>query len=447
MTHKNRKRKKGRDTMKKLMATMALTLMFLMAFSVRPVHAAELTPELYASATNTDPAPTVYTATIVFYKNGGSGSMANLSVSSDASGAQTLTKNAFKRKGFTFTGWNTKANGKGTSYNDKANAKQFATKMNNGKKISLYAQWKLKTPKIKSVKKSTPVTIKVKFGKMDGVSGYEFQYSTNKNFKKGNKKLTAKKKDTSAELTETTPGKTHYVRMRSYYTKGGKTTRSDWSSRKSIKLPKASTISNTKASTAIEADVTLTGSGTGYHAKLVLCTPNSAVSFGIQYDAFAAAPYTGRSMALIENVAHNGPGGQSYVRPGNIELARGKKHHLMLTIDKNGNGGVYVNYKKIGNFSNPSLANQAVEIRVEGSARLNGDKVTATFENIRLIKGGKYDPNRPLATIDFTTCKSIKTKISKNGSKIVFNGNISGLPAGGDWDNMYQSVSGIRQFY
>ena len=51
-----------------------------------------------------------------------------------------LTANAFKKKGYTFTGWNTKADGSGKSYSNKANGSKLTTK--SGKTVTLYAQWK-----------------------------------------------------------------------------------------------------------------------------------------------------------------------------------------------------------------------------------------------------------------------------------------------------------------
>lgn len=52
----------------------------------------------------------------------------------------TLTANAFKKKGYTFKGWNTKKDGSGVSYKDKATVKNLANKT--GEKVTLYAQWK-----------------------------------------------------------------------------------------------------------------------------------------------------------------------------------------------------------------------------------------------------------------------------------------------------------------
>lgn len=52
----------------------------------------------------------------------------------------TLTKNSFKKKGYKFVGWNTKANGKGIWYKNKAKVKNLTK--TDGKTIKLYAQWK-----------------------------------------------------------------------------------------------------------------------------------------------------------------------------------------------------------------------------------------------------------------------------------------------------------------
>ena len=307
------------------------------------------------------------------------------------------------------------------------------------------------------MKKATPGTIQVNFKQVAGADGYEVQYSVNKKF---NKKKTLKtkkldKKAKSVELIDTTPGKMHYVRMRAYCNEGGKQIYSDWTdltSKTKLKLKKVSTISNTKSMMSIEADVVLTGSGTGYHAKLVMGTSQSAVSYGIQYDSCAVAPYTGKAVTLIENVISNAPGGQSYTRPSGKSLKLGKKYHLMMTLDTKGNGAVYLNYKKIGGFQNSNLAKKKIHasdpitLRVEGSARLNGDTVKATFSKIRCKENSKFDENRQWGVLQHITNRTMKIKLMKNGS-IVLHGKISGLPGGGDWDNMYGDVSAVCRLY
>ena len=72
-------------------------------------------------------------STITFNGNGSDNSMSNQTIS--AIKKEPLKANIFKRTGYTFTGWNTKADGSGTSYADKANIKVYSN-------ITLYAQWK-----------------------------------------------------------------------------------------------------------------------------------------------------------------------------------------------------------------------------------------------------------------------------------------------------------------
>lgn len=50
-----------------------------------------------------------------------------------------LSENEFRRDGYTFTGWNTKANGSGLSFKDEADVKNLSTK--NGAIVTFYAQW------------------------------------------------------------------------------------------------------------------------------------------------------------------------------------------------------------------------------------------------------------------------------------------------------------------
>ena len=82
------------------------------------------------------------TYTVRFYPNGGQGSMANKTMTYGVPTA--LTANAFTRQGYTFTGWNTAADGSGDAYADKAAVTDLAT---GGTKL-LYAQWEANTYRI-----------------------------------------------------------------------------------------------------------------------------------------------------------------------------------------------------------------------------------------------------------------------------------------------------------
>jgi uncharacterized repeat protein (TIGR02543 family) len=70
------------------------------------------------------------TKTVTFDANGGDGTMAN----QVASAATNLTASSFTRSGYSFTGWNTLANGAGTAFTDAASF-PFAGDQ------TLYAQW------------------------------------------------------------------------------------------------------------------------------------------------------------------------------------------------------------------------------------------------------------------------------------------------------------------
>ncbi len=85
---------------------------------------------------------TANTYKVHFVANGGKGTMADQSFTYGT--AQALSKNAFTRSGYTFTGWNTKKNGKGTSYKDKQSVKNLTAKANAS--VTLYAQWKKNAP-------------------------------------------------------------------------------------------------------------------------------------------------------------------------------------------------------------------------------------------------------------------------------------------------------------
>jgi uncharacterized repeat protein (TIGR02543 family) len=70
------------------------------------------------------------TKTVTFNVNGGEGTMANQTASAETA----LTANSFTRAGYSFTGWNTSADGTGTAF---ADAASFAFTSDQ----TLYAQW------------------------------------------------------------------------------------------------------------------------------------------------------------------------------------------------------------------------------------------------------------------------------------------------------------------
>ena len=84
--------------------------------------------------------------TVTYNANGGTGTMANQELTYDKSA--TLNANTFKRTGYRFNGWNTKADGTGTSYADKASVKNLTA--SNGGTVTLYAKWYSAAPELEA---------------------------------------------------------------------------------------------------------------------------------------------------------------------------------------------------------------------------------------------------------------------------------------------------------
>ncbi|MBR2592561.1 MAG: InlB B-repeat-containing protein, partial [Oscillospiraceae bacterium] len=98
-----------------------------------------------------------YKYNIAFNGNGAtSGKMSQLSKVAYTKN-QTLTANAFKRTGYTFTGWNTAKDGSGTSYSNKEVVRGLTE--TNGGTVTLYAQWEI-----------IPYTITYNLGSDDAVN-------------------------------------------------------------------------------------------------------------------------------------------------------------------------------------------------------------------------------------------------------------------------------------
>ena len=134
--------------------------------------------------------------TLVFEKNhdGVTGAMENQKMLLNAT--SKLKKNSFVYKGWTFAGWNTVANGSGTSYVDQAEVENLVDKK--GTTVKLYAQWKenndLANASVEDVRSyyvfdgKTPISVKYAVTALDGNSlkeGTDYEVA----FTKGGKKM------------------------------------------------------------------------------------------------------------------------------------------------------------------------------------------------------------------------------------------------------------------
>ncbi len=108
---------------------------FDLAYVLSETAASDSAGEDVSAPTSTSVTPKVPSSLVTFAQNGADN---NSFPQSEVQGTTTkLWKNVLTRAGYTFTGWNTKADGTGTSYADQASFKFDADY------ITLYAQWSL----------------------------------------------------------------------------------------------------------------------------------------------------------------------------------------------------------------------------------------------------------------------------------------------------------------
>ena len=138
--------------------------------------------------------------------------------------------------GSTVTYADTKANTNGTKYTYKIVAKATTGDSTLSKSVTVY---KVARPAVSSVTNSASKKMTVKWGKNAKANGYQIQYSTDKNFKSGNKAVSITSASTvSRVIGSLTKGKTYYVRIRTYKTVGSTKYWSIWSAARSVKISK-----------------------------------------------------------------------------------------------------------------------------------------------------------------------------------------------------------------
>lgn len=102
------------------------------------------TPEELAEAYPATAEPGAYVwntfVTVAYNANGGNGQMMPKVLKASAS--TTLAPSTFQRPGYEFAGWNTKADGTGTSFSDKGSLSKSDLEGSIGGTLMLYAQWK-----------------------------------------------------------------------------------------------------------------------------------------------------------------------------------------------------------------------------------------------------------------------------------------------------------------
>ncbi|MBT1172700.1 hypothetical protein JS528_04905 [Bifidobacterium sp. MA2] len=152
----------------------------------------------------------------------------------------------------------------------------------------------------------------------------------------------------------------------------------------------AETQTNDGAYASVEGVMNLRGSGSGYHAKLVMSGGGSVVSFGIQYEQdihYAYPQYPGNTVFLVENVMSHatqaGPAGKQYMYLKAAPLGQDVK--VRLSWYKDNTARFFVNDQEIGRTKTTMGA--PFIFAVEGSAARNGDTINATVRNVTVKAG------------------------------------------------------------
>ncbi len=207
-------------------------------------------------------------------------------------------------------------------------------------------------------------------------------------------------------------------------------------------LPLADTV-------AISANVALSGSGTGYHAKLVIGTADAAVSFGLQYDEYAISPYAGCTAFLVENVLSDAE--QQYTRfayDESVYALQYAPYNLTLAVSANtGKVCVYVFDQLVGTVNNPNLVGKQLYAWVEGAARVRGDSVTAEFGKVRVLENGEINNHPQVSFVQMADGIYTDIAVNSQPTSILVSGKLLSLDPGYDWDSAPTSVNGYVRFY
>ncbi len=301
----------------------------------------------------------IITYSIRFNPNGGSGKMNDIN-SISYSKKVTLPASTFTRKGMTFAGWNTRANGKGIAIANKASVSKLAS--TNGAVVNLYAQWTYTKYKITysglgssgKNNKSNPSTYTIASGKITlkdpTKPGFKFQgWYKDKNFKKKITYIPAGSTGNITVYSKWTPNQ-YTLKFNANGGSGKMSKKTKIKYNESFKLPKNEFVKtgfvfkgwNTKKD----------GKGTSYSNKekvSKLTTKNggtvtlyaqwSALKYNIKFDGNGA---TSGKMSKLKNLVY----GKSYKLPEN-KFKRNGYRFLGWNTQKDGKGIAFKDLAKV----------------------------------------------------------------------------------------------------
>lgn len=195
------------------------------------------------------------------------------------------------------------------------------------------------------------------------------------------------------------------------------------------------------------ATLTDGGSGTGHSSYInAHDAHNNALAIGIQTDYGSPESY-GAPYYVWERV-QGGKFTYGYVAP-----APAGAHVVTLKWWKDGTALFYADGKLIAEI--PVTMHPRLFFNAEGNARLNGDTVNSTVNNVQIAVGDDCPKYCGLngawntSSFNFYGLKATRTNsATQNGANFAITGKVSGLPPGGDWDShLVAGIGMIAQYW
>ncbi len=196
------------------------------------------------------------------------------------------------------------------------------------------------------------------------------------------------------------------------------------------------------------ATLSQAGTGTGHSAYInAHDASNNAISIGIQSDT--GAPESQGNPYYIWERVQNGVFTYQYLGPA----AAGNNPVTLKWWKGEQTAVFYEGATPVANISVNLIPR--LFFNVEGNARLNGDSVNDTFTNTQVAVGDTCPTycglNGTWNTTDFNFHGLTATRTNgstQNGANFTVNGTVSGLPAGGNWDNnLVAGIGMIAQYW
>lgn len=303
---------------------------------------------------------------IAFSGNGAtSGTMTKLSAC-QYDKSYTLSANTYKKTGYTFAGWNTKADGSGTSYVNQASVKNLSS--TNGATVTLYAQWKLVAVSNLKAETGGYGIVKISWSKVKNAAGYIIY---KKNLSTGKFEYCSMTSNTSYTDAKASGADYNFYRVYPYHISSAGTRVVGLSDTYVYAKGTPLAVTNLKAESAGNGKVTLTwtkssevtgyiiykkNNSTGKFEYLYMVSGTSYTDFSASvsdYNYYRVYPYvkdsSGKRVLGASNAYVYAKG--VFKTPKNVKAEKLATGKVKLTWDKVLGASGYIIYRKTGDGS------------------------------------------------------------------------------------------------